>query len=209
MKLFFKIFCLYSFVSCVFVFADTIQGQLSDFGDFSSRSVIMRTLNGEQRTTQEQKDVLSSKKLSPSVACLIQQIKKQDIENVRLLLEAKINPNEQYNLEYPLFVASKTNNMEMVELLYSYGAKPDKGFNSELYQSIKNKNETMAQFFIDKGSNINYMDAVNGNTPLYLAIKYNMIDTAVQLVEKGAKVNQKTFILMHKKKMNNLIEILN
>ena len=46
------------------------------FDDFSNRSLIMKSLNSQNRITQEQKDILSYNKLTPSPKCLIEQIKK-------------------------------------------------------------------------------------------------------------------------------------
>ena len=177
---------------------------ISDFGDFSSRSIIM---GGQKNTlTQEQKDILISKKLSPTTKCLIEQIKKSKNENVELLLEYGTNPNNSYMAEYPIYIAAKENNFEALKLLYKKGAKLDRGFYSELYEAVKNKNETMAQYLIDRKANINYKDSVTENSILYLALKNNMIPIAQQLIDKGVGADRKSVILIKKKKLFYLIK---
>ena len=178
----------------------------SIFGNFSERSLIMKSLNGENRATQEQRDILEYKKLKPTVDCLVEQIKKGNKENAEILLEAKVNPNEPFNMDYPIFIAAKNNDTEMVKLLHSYGAKLDKGFGSELYEAIKNKNIELTDFLIDNGARINYRDSVTGNTPLYIALKNDMTDTSIKLIKKGASINQKTYLLLRKKKLDYLLE---
>lgn len=177
---------------------------ITDFGDFSSRSVIMG--NNKNAPTQEQKDLLISKKLSPNTKCLIEQIKKNENENVNLLLNSGVNPNNSYMAEYPIYIAAKENNFEALKMLYDKGAKLDRGFNSELYEAIKNKNSQMAQYLIERKANINYKDAVTDNTILYMALKNNMIPIAQQLIEKGVGADKKSFILLKKKNLLYLIQ---
>ncbi len=203
----YKRYLLLAFLSVLFLIAPAIA--IDYMGDFSSRSLIMKSLNREDRINQEQKDILSSRKLIPNQKCLIEQIKKNNIENVEILLSSKVNPNIQYNAEYPIYIAAKMNNFEMVKLLYSNGAKLDKGFNSELYEAIRNKNTEMAMFLLENNARVNFKDAVNGKTPLYLALQNNMFDVAEVLLDKGANVNQKTFCLIKRKKQKNLLEKLN
>lgn len=178
---------------------------LNDFEDFSSRSVI---INQQKKTTltQEQKDILISKKLSPTPQCLIEQIKKNNYENVYLLLEAKVNPNQSYMTQHPIYVAAKENHFEIVKLLFEKGAKLDKGFYSELYESVKNKNSQMAQFLLENKANIHYTDIVSENSILYLALKNNMIPIAQELINQGAKPDKKSVLIIKKKKLFYLIK---
>ena len=187
--------------------APTLAIDINEFGDFSSRSILMNKINGTaDKMTQEQKDLLKSKKLIPTVECLIKQIKKDNYDNVSLLLEAKVNPNESYYTEYPVYIAAKENNFEIVKLLISYNAKLDKGFNSELFEAVKNKNNEMAMFLLDKRARVNYQDSVTSNSILYYAIKNNMTDVAIRLIDGGAKLDNKTRKLITKKKLLDIIE---
>ena len=177
---------------------------LSEYGDFSSRSVIMNRLNGVE-INQEQKDALSAKKLAPTTECLIAQIKKGNYDNVKLLLDAKVNPNQAYLSEYPIRVAAQHNRFEIVKLLYDNGAKLNKGFFSELYDAVRNKNPEMAKYLIERGANPNYLDSLTSNTTLYMALKNKMYDTATLLIEHGAKPDRRSVMYLKKHKLAHLI----
>jgi len=192
-------------LACSFIMP-TFAIDLSEFGDFSSRSVIMNNLSGREIITQEQKDILKARKLAPTSECLIQQIKKGNIENVELLLDAKVSPSKSYLSDYPIYIAAKNNQFEILKLLKERGAKLDRGFYSELYEAVRNKNKDMAQFLIDNGARVNYMDSVMNNTILSMALKNNMTDIAAQLIQKGARPDVKSAKLIKKKKLFYLIE---
>ncbi len=195
---------LFTLMPILFITMSALAIDIKDFGDFSSRSIIM---NGQKETmTQEQKDILIYKKLSPTVQCLIQQIKKNNIENVELLLNTGLNPNNNYSTEYPIHIAAKENHFEIVKILYEKGAKLDKGFYSELYEAVRNKNNEMAQYLLDRNANIHYIDSLTQNTILYLALKNNMLDIAQQLIQKGAKADRKTILIIKKKNLLYLIK---
>ena len=179
---------------------------ITEYSDFSSRSIIMNKMNNTESISQEQKELLISKKLFPTSECLNQQIKKGNIENVKLLLDSKTNPNNSYYSEYPIYTAAKANNFEILKLLYEYGAKLDKGFYSELYEAVKNENKEMAQFLIDNGARVNYQDSITNNTILYMSLKNRMYDISAQLIAKGAKADMKSVGYIKKKKLYNLIE---
>ena len=87
----------------LFLTMSALAIDVSEFSDFSSRSLIIN----EQKNilTQEQKDILLSRKISPTIQCLILQIKKNNNENVKLLLNYGLNPNESYLAEYPIYIA--------------------------------------------------------------------------------------------------------
>lgn len=196
-------------VQILFSSVNALESSIELGDDFSNRSLIMQSLNGNNNSiSQKQKDILKERKLLTNVACLIEQIKKNNIENVELLLDAKVNPNDNYYAEYPIYIAAKTNNLKMIKLLYSRGAKLNKSFNSELYEAIKNKNREMIMFLLDNGANVNYRDSLTNKTPLYLAVKYNMQDIAEILIDKGARVDQQTYILIKKRKMHSILQKL-
>lgn len=184
----------------------TFAIDLSEFGDFSSRSVIMGNLTGKERLTQDQKDILKARKLTPTSQCLIEQIKKNNYENVEILLDSKVDPNKSYMSDYPIYIAARYNKFEILKLLKEKGAKLDKGFYSELYEAIRNKNSQMAQFLIDNDAKVNYLDSMTNNTILSMALKNNMKDIASQLIQKGARADIKSIKLIKKKKLFYLIE---
>lgn len=74
---------------------------------------------------------------SASAKKLIQAVENEDVQEVNLLLEKGVNPNTPYGFtnryvisflesspKYPLSVACRTGNLEIVKLLQSYGATP-------------------------------------------------------------------------------------
>lgn len=188
----------------LFFIASALAIDISEFGDFSSRSIIM---SGKKKIlTQEQKDLLISKKLAPTTKCLMEQIKQNKNEYVELLLDFGVNPNESYMSEYPIYIAAKEDNFIALKMLFEKGAKLDRGFNSELYASVKNKNREMAQYLLDRKANVNYKDSVTENTILYLALKNKMLAIAKQLIEKGAYADNKSVIYIKKKKLHYLIK---
>ena len=188
----------------LFLKAPALAIDISEFGDFSSRSTLLNTQ--KNTITQEEKELLLSKKLIPNTQCLLEQIKNHKNDNVELLLKSKVNPNEKYMAEYPIHIAAKANNFEAVKLLYEYGAKLDKGFYSELYEAINNKNKEMAQYLLDRNANIHYIDLITEKTILYLSLKNNMYDISQQLINKGAKPDKKSIMLIKKKKLLYLIK---
>lgn len=198
-------FCLLLFVSLQKATVFAID--MSEFGDFSSRSTILRAIEGNKNEVDsELRELIKSKKLFLNSKCLIDQIKKGNYENVDLLLQAKLNPNSSYMSEYPVYIAAKENEFEILKLLVENGAKLDRGFFSELFEAVKHKNSKMALYLIDNGAKINYSDAITSNTILYYTLKNNLDDVLLKLVEKGVNVDKKSAILIRKKKLINLFE---
>lgn len=180
--------------------------EITDFGgDFSSRSQILKQMTSQNNISQEQKDILKNKKLSLNVKCLIEEIKKGNIENVRILLESKINPNDNYFATTPIFVACQENKTEIAKLLLEHGAKLEKSFDSELYFAVKNKNKQLSLLLLDYGANVNYSTPLTEKSILYLSLKNKMYDLAQVLIEKGAKPDRKVFLYIQKHKLEYLI----
>ena len=181
--------------------------EIIDFGgDFSSRSVILNQMNASTSSIpQEIKDIIKNKKLIPTTRGLIEQIEKNNIENVKILLDAKLKPNELYYGVTPLFVACKKNYTDIAMLLFDYGAKPDKSFESELYEAIKNKNSILASYLITHGANVNYATPLQQKTILYVSLKNKMYEISKILIEKGAKPDDKAVKYIAKHKLYYLI----
>lgn len=170
---------------------------VSELGDYNSRSMYF---NSKKDTlTQEKIEILKSKKLSPTIQCLNKQIKKNNLENINLILETNIDINASYLGETPLYIAVKNNNPATIKLLIENNAKPDRGMYSELYEAIKNKNEQIAQLLLDNKSKVNYITMVTSETILYTALKNNMLNIASQLIKKGAYIDEKSAYLIKKK----------
>ena len=188
-----------------FIFLTAFSLALEDYGSFADRSVIMKQIYGNTSPDTKYQEQLIAKKLAPDHRCLFEQIKLGDSENVKLLLDAKVNPNQSYMGEHAIYIAAKENNFEIVKLLCEYGAKLDLGFFSELYEAVRNKNKDMAQFLLGKGARVNYKDAVFNNTILYLSLKNKMYDISAQLIEKGAKPDMPSVRYIKKHRLEYLI----
>lgn len=180
--------------------------EIDIFGDFASRSTILNTMTKKQSITPEQSEYLRKKRLNLSAECFYKQVKKKKIENVKLLLSYKVSPNRSYYSEYPVYAAAKNNDFEMLKLLMENGAKLDRGFYSELYEAVKHKNNEMAQYLLDNGAKVNYTDSITNSTIIYYAIKYNMLDIAAQMIQKGVAADMKTARLIQKRKLQYLIK---
>lgn len=180
--------------------------EITDFGgDFSTRSQILNSFK-QTNITQEQKDILKAKKLNLSTKCLIDEIKKGNIENVQILLDAKLNPNEDYFGATPIYMACAKNREDIALLLLKNGARLNKSFDSELFQAIKNKNHNLSMILIENGADVNYSSMVQEKSVLYLALKNKMYDTAKLLISSGAKPDRKSVLYMKKKKLGYLLE---
>ena len=79
----------------IFIFANpAFSLNIDDVnGSFSERSLIMRAINGQDKMNQQDRDSLAEKKLTPTIQCMLEQIRKNNYENLKTLLDAKVNPN--------------------------------------------------------------------------------------------------------------------
>ena len=85
----------------------------------SSSVLLNRYYSGNSSTIPfELSEKLKEKNLQPEIASLVFQVKKNNFENAVLLLKAKINPNQNYQAEYPLHIACKQNILPNFVLLY-------------------------------------------------------------------------------------------
>jgi ankyrin repeat protein len=64
----------------------------------------------------------------------------------------------------------------------------DKGMHTALYYAIKNGNETLIRFLLERGAAIN-VRWDNGSTPLHRAVLYNHFEIVKLLVENGASID--------------------
>ena len=80
---------LFLLLPVLFVKVPVLAIDITELGDFSSRSIIMSGKKSE--LSQEQKDILISKKLSPTTKCLIEQIKKSKNEKRKTVLTSLVN----------------------------------------------------------------------------------------------------------------------
>lgn len=186
------------FLIPVFLFKlPVLAFDVTQLGDYESRSMYFNS--SKNSLTQEKIDFLKSKKLSPTIKCLNEQIKKENLNNIDLILDLNMDINENYMGETPLYIAVKKNNQSIVELLIEHKAKPDRGMYSELFEAVKNKNNEIAQILLNNKAKINYTTMVTNDSILYTAIKNNMLELATQLIRNGAYIDEKSSYLIKKK----------
>ena len=72
-----KKYIIFLSIAALFIKAPAIASKIdiNQYGDFSSRSLLMRDINGNDKMSQEIKDLLKEKRLSPNIASMISQIK--------------------------------------------------------------------------------------------------------------------------------------
>jgi len=197
-----------SILSLVFLKTSAIAFDENVFKSLPSNSSLFYKFYGStsNKTPVEVENKLKEEKLSPDIFSLIKQVKKNNIDNVKLLLEAGVNPNDNYMLQFPLYIAAKKDNIEMVKLLLKYNAKPDMAMYSELFEALRNKNKELAFLLIEYGANVNYFDSVTNKTCLYYALKNEMYDIALVLKNKGARLDKYSNVLIQTNKLQYLFE---
>lgn len=115
---------------------------------------------------------------------------------IRLLLAAGAAPNGEENDIYlygsPLHYSCKEGNEEVVELLLSNGANPNKTDVDErtpLHLAALNNQVNCAHLLFKYGAIIDTPD-IAGWTPLRMAIKYNNDEMEIFLQKRGARITE-------------------
>ncbi|HSK70508.1 MAG TPA: ankyrin repeat domain-containing protein [Pyrinomonadaceae bacterium] len=119
-----------------------------------------------------------------------------DAEEVRNLIYKgeDVNGKEKdSNAKTPLFLAIENGNVEIAEILLSFGAKVnarDKSKQTPLMQLFDDTPAELARLLIRYGAKINVTDE-DGNTPLILAAEDASAEILQILIDYGADVNAK------------------
>lgn len=113
-------------------------------------------------------------------AALFEAVKTRDVDTVRRLLKAGVNPNGRDPLsDSALLQAVDTDSMELVAVLLEHGAQIDvtgRGF-TPLGLAVKNNNLPMVRLLLRASPDVNRKNA-DGNTPLHSAVVMDYIDIA-------------------------------
>jgi ankyrin repeat protein len=120
-------------------------------------------------------------------------IKEQNISKIRSFLSdpdfVYLNLISLEDLEYPLHIAMKTKNMEIIKLLLDNGADPNLslGYGSSLLvNAVKENNTELVKLLLEKRAN----PTVDENEPLKIAVKNNQTEIASLLLLHGAKISK-------------------
>ena len=92
-------------------------------------------------------------------------------------------------------------------MLLEKGANPNAGFDSPLFWAVKNKNEELTKNLIEKGAKLDYTELVSAKSILYIALEKNSLTIAKLLLNNGAKIDNKSAILIEKKNLYSKLGI--
>jgi ankyrin repeat protein/class 3 adenylate cyclase len=134
---------------------------------------------------------------------LVVAVEENQIEIVRLLLNhgADANCKDWTSKNTALDVAEQKGFKPIVEVLQQRGARYSSG--SSFHLAAKNGDIVSIEEMLDKGSDINEVDASKGWTALHYAVNYGQKHLVEYLIIRGADVNKKDFL-----GKNNPIDVL-
>ena len=134
---------------------------------------------------------------------LVVAVESNQIDIVRLLLNhgADCNCKDWTSKNTPLDIAEQKGFKDIVQLLQERGAKYSSG--SSFHLAAKNGDIVSVEEMLEKGQEINEVDAGKGWTPLHYAVNYGQKHLVEYLIIKGADVNRKDFL-----GKNNPIDVL-
>ena len=134
---------------------------------------------------------------------LVVAVEENQIEIVRLLLNhgADANIKDWTSKNTALDIAEQKGFKPIVEVLQQRGAKYSSG--SSFHLAAKNGDIVSIEEMLEKGIDINEVDAGKGWTALHYAVNYGQKHLVEYLIIKGADVNKKDFL-----GKNNPIDVL-
>lgn len=144
----------------------------------------------EFRGHDDSVNILVKKSVKPNSTPknLIEAIEQKDLNQLVLLLNAGISPNEIVGNSYPLHFSLRQRRTECVPLLLKAGANPNlrsKG-STCLHIAADKGLDAAVKYLLKHGSDINAKNEKNGNTPLHFAISKGKVSTITLLMANGA-----------------------
>lgn len=116
-------------------------------------------------------------------------------KSAEFLLKHKADPNQRVNATPPIFMAVNAGRLDLVELLYQYGAildeTTDNGATPLMFACSKG-DEKMAKWFLEKNCNVNAVTIDHGNTCLISACDKGSEALISMLLDRGADVKART-----------------
>jgi ankyrin repeat protein len=122
---------------------------------------------------------------------LYQAVASGEIEEVRKILDLGVNDIDGFGerVETPLTIASKNEDIPMVELLLNYNAEINQGNylkKTPLYIAVEKKNLELVELLLDNGADVN-APSHTGITPIFKVSNNKKIFK--RLIRSGANVN--------------------
>ena len=180
-----------------------------EFGHSSDIYLNVKTPNTKQERQDLQKanEILVQRGISKEPKEVMNYIKNNDFEKVDLVLKAGFDPNTSYNANYPIYYAVRYKRPEILKLLLDSGADIKMEVSGPLRDSIINNNYECAKLLIEYGADVNYYHGVLDEYVLYTALKKKEYGLARMMIEKGAKIDIKSYKEIKKKNLERKMGI--
>ena len=174
-----------------------------EFGHSSDIYLNVKKPDAKQiNDTQKANEILTQRGISKNPKEIIKYIKYDEVNKIKLLINAGFQVNMMLDTNPPVYYAAKYNSFEVMKLLFESGADPNNGMNSSLRTAIVNGSKECAVLLVEKGADVNYHDHFSNEMVLYTALKKKYYELAKLMIEKGAKIDRKSYLVITKKHLD-------
>jgi len=156
---------------------------------------------------QEANEALVQKGYSKDPVKVLKYIKQGNIEAVKLALDAGFSPNTPIFGSYPIYFATRYKQPEILKLLFERGAKQGLEINSLLREAILNNDSESAKTVIENGADVNFYEGLLDEYVLYTALKKKEYEVAKLMLQKGAKIDIKSYKKIKKNKLEETLGV--
>lgn len=121
---------------------------------------------------------------------LVAAVRRNDVENLKLILEGKSGKFTKDELKLGLISASKCGSLECLQVLIDYGVDAnciDENDNTLLMLAVRNEHPHLVKILASKVKNINNVNS-DGNTVIHLAAWHGYSDVIKMLMESGGDI---------------------
>lgn len=102
-------------------------------------------------------------------------------------IKSNVNATDHWGVT-PIMFAAYANDIKLIQLLLSAGARVDMVDNDQRNLVFRTGNTEVLDLLIKAGSDVNYQD-IDGDTPLHNAVLFFSFNTVKFLIENGADIN--------------------
>ena len=151
---------------------------------------------------QKANEVLAQRGISKNPKEIIKYIKNDEVDKIKLLTDAGFQVNMMLETNPPVYYAAKYKSFNVMKFLLEKGADPNNGMNSSLRTAIVNNSKECSKMLVEAGADVNYHDHFSDEMVLYTALKKKDYDLAKLMIEKGAKIDRKSYLIITKKHLD-------